>query len=940
MRFHVSADPFDPPGASLNGVAPTPAPRASADVVLPDQFGEPDEGPLQPAVELGSDWPFVDRGARLRTVLEMVGGPTPTAVVISGGHGAGRTCLAQEAIRTLRARGRRTEWVTCTRGAASISLGALAHLVPVAGVSSDPTAAWQAMAAALDPSCTEGAPVVVGIDDAHLLDDLSATLAHKLVLTRIASVVLTVRTGTQPPDVVAALWKDRLATRVELTPWTREQVGHLLTAVLGGPVESRTTEFLWRTSHGSVAFLYELVQAGHETARLRKLGGVWRWEGDVVLTERLDDLLHAEMSEFSEPEREAMELLAVGGSLALGDLVDLTSPRVVASLERCGMVTIDQSAGHPVGQLTQPLYAWGLRAQMPQATVRRFRHLLATRPSVQRWVQEEPLRVSTLILQLDGPTIEPSVLTRAARQANAAADHALAERLARAALEKGAGTAATVALAEALRWQGRHVEAATEAVSCTAVERQQLAITRMLNLFYGLGVVNQAFAPPMDDRDPATHGRPSELVRAVQSVLLFSAGRPQEAVKLTEDASYGTSADPCTRLWACVARTSALAVLGRTKEALASANRGWMALDQCPDEVESSTARTALAQGELLALELSGRLRLATARAMELHMATLARASSASDSVSALGVGSVALAAGHPAEAVRWLAEAAAHLVEGDPLGSLRLCRAKLAQAHALLGDPASARATLTGPDSPTVRVFEPEYLLAQAWTAAADHREEEAAAAALEAASSAAGMKQLAVEGRALHTAVRLGGAPKVAGRLKELAEEVGGRMFGAFARHAEAVVGRLGERLDEVAIEFESLGARVLAADATAQAAEAHTSAGNRRRAAMSAARAVALARASGGVHTPALERLGSRSLTARERQVAMMAAERVSNQGIARKLGLSVRTVETHLANAYAKLGISTRAALVEALGTPVRGRRLSNSSGEPRSEVKRT
>jgi DNA-binding NarL/FixJ family response regulator len=67
-------------------------------------------------------------------------------------------------------------------------------------------------------------------------------------------------------------------------------------------------------------------------------------------------------------------------------------------------------------------------------------------------------------------------------------------------------------------------------------------------------------------------------------------------------------------------------------------------------------------------------------------------------------------------------------------------------------------------------------------------------------------------------------------------------------------------------------------------------------------------------------------------------MMASEGVSNQGIARKLELSVRTVETHLANAYAKLGISTRAALVEALGTPVRGRRLSNPSGEPHSEVK--
>jgi len=505
----------------------------------------------------------------------------------------------------------------------------------------------------------------------------------------------------------------------------------------------------------------------------------------------------------------------------------------------------------------------------------------------------------------------------------------LAERLARAALDEGAGTAAVTALAEALRWQGRHTEAehvASEAVPRTTAERQELAVTRTLNLFYGLGTVVQAFEAPtgdpstaVDDRaQPSGGRRRPDLVGAVQSLLFFAAGRPQQAVDWARDAWYGPSTDTYSLLWACAARASALAVLGRTDEALVSADRGWTALEQCRDEVELSTARVALGQGELLALELSGRLRQARARALELHRATLARASSATDGISALSLGSVALAAGHLDQAVRWLSEAAARLDKSDPLGLLQLCRAKLTQAHALLGHLANARAVLASIDPPAVRVFEPELFLAYAWAVAADHREEEAAAAACRAASSAAGMGQLALEGRALHTAVRLGRASDVAGRLTELAEEVGSRLFNAFARHAEAVAGGLGESLDDVATEFESLDARLLAADAAAQASEAHARAGNRRRAAMSAARAVGLSRTSGGVHTPALERLGSRSLTTRERQVAEMAAEGVSNQGIAHRIELSVRTVETHLANAYAKLGISTRTALPEALG----------------------
>src|SRR3712207_2894494 len=198
----------------------------------------PERGP-QPVGTPESAWPFVERSADLRTVLEGVDGAEPGAVVVSGRVGVGRTRLVQEAIRLLRARQRGTEWATCTGCTAAIPLGALAHLVPVGGASSDPTAAWQALAATLDARREEHGRVVVGIDDAHLLDDLSATLVHKLVLTRKADVVLTVRGGTRPPDVIAALWKDGLATRVELLPWSRGQVDRLLTAVVDGTVDSR-----------------------------------------------------------------------------------------------------------------------------------------------------------------------------------------------------------------------------------------------------------------------------------------------------------------------------------------------------------------------------------------------------------------------------------------------------------------------------------------------------------------------------------------------------------------------------------------------------------------------------------------------------------------------------------------------------------------------------
>jgi DNA-binding NarL/FixJ family response regulator len=52
----------------------------------------------------------------------------------------------------------------------------------------------------------------------------------------------------------------------------------------------------------------------------------------------------------------------------------------------------------------------------------------------------------------------------------------------------------------------------------------------------------------------------------------------------------------------------------------------------------------------------------------------------------------------------------------------------------------------------------------------------------------------------------------------------------------------------------------------------------------------------------------------LTARELQVARLAAKGLSNRDIAARLFVSTRTVENHLHRVYSKLGISTRKELV--------------------------
>ena len=59
------------------------------------------------------------------------------------------------------------------------------------------------------------------------------------------------------------------------------------------------------------------------------------------------------------------------------------------------------------------------------------------------------------------------------------------------------------------------------------------------------------------------------------------------------------------------------------------------------------------------------------------------------------------------------------------------------------------------------------------------------------------------------------------------------------------------------------------------------------------------------------------GLAALTAREREIAQLVAGGLTNRAVAERLFLSEKTIESHLAGAFVKLGVSSRQALAAAL-----------------------
>src|SRR6202034_354584 len=135
-------------------------------------------------------------------------GPGGGAVVI-GAAGVGKTRLAREVAESvLTVREGTNVWVSGTRSAGGVPFGAFAHLLPALDVPGQDRLAvmMQARRAVLQVAGDSGGFLIV--DDAHLLDDASATLVHQLAMTRALRVLATVRSGEPAPDAVVALWKD------------------------------------------------------------------------------------------------------------------------------------------------------------------------------------------------------------------------------------------------------------------------------------------------------------------------------------------------------------------------------------------------------------------------------------------------------------------------------------------------------------------------------------------------------------------------------------------------------------------------------------------------------------------------------------------------------------------------------------------------------------
>ncbi len=592
--------------------------------------------------------------------------------------------------------------------------------------------------------------------DAHHLDRLSAALIYQLALRGSARLIVTARSDGELPEAIEALWNDGLLRRVDIGP----------------PNEA--------------------------------------------LPAQVDSYLAG----LPSPVRTALDYLSLATPLPRRDLTALVGDDVVEQAESLDAITVD---GNAMVYPAHPLYTARAGAALPPDTARALRMSLvgqlAAGPADH---VGDRLRLAALAIDSDTPDDDrlDSDLSGAAQQALRFGELTLAERLARAALERADGLAARLALGYALAWQGRGREAdavlsAVDPDRLSPPELMAWALPRAANQFWMLGEPAQATAFLQTTRNRVDSLGAQATLDALTATFAMNAGTPLRTLRIAGEVLASPHADPVAVGWAASSAALSSARTGRFDDVEALAQRATAA-------DHPGLLRFTSGFGRITALLMAGRL--IEARALAQRYTDFAELQQPGRAIGETLVGYVAIAQGDFDAAVTLLSRAADPLARtGYSWGPLSLML--LAQALGQQGEQQRAAMVFSRAESLhglKSSLFAPELALARAWSKAAHGDTTGAIEAAREAVQTAERGGQSAIAVRALQDCARLGDVRAVqrAGRLAGEVDCVLGRLTLA---HARALAAGDAAALADVAADLADRGLHPAAADATAQAQRA---------------------------------------------------------------------------------------------------------------------
>lgn len=658
-------------------------------------------------------------------------------LALVGADGTGKTTLADQIAERLGEKNPVRVKATATQ--AGVPFGAFGPLVEVHEVGK-PAALIHS---ALESLLAQAQSTLILVDDAQLLDPLSASLVYQLARHGSARLIVTVRAGATLPSAVTALWEDGLLAKLDVGPLDEDETRSVL-AELG---ESLDDEYR-RTGGNPLELRLHLQTQSAATS--------------------LEPLVDAYLAELSPAARTVLGYLAVHQPLSRDDLIALTSKEAVEQAENAGAAAVFDSAvyaGHPlfaerVAHDADPADTRRLRTEiLAQLTTQPHRHL------------GDRLGRAVLALDSDSPESVDDVVA-AAQQALRLGDLTLSERLAGAALQRSERFDARLALSYALAWQGRGREADSvlaevDAAALSEDEVMAWALPRAANQFWMLSEPERATAFLQNTRKRISTTAARLTLDALSATFAMNAGNVARALEIAGEVLADPEAEDMAVAWAASASALCSARMGRFDQVDALVQR---ALDAEHPGLLRFTVGLAQTTTLLMTGQPDAALEAAGAFTDFAELAQPGRA------IGEVLLAQVLIAQKDPSAAAQVLGPAAATLERtGYSWGPLSLMY--LTTALAQQGEIAESAKALSRADArhgTKSALFAPELGVARAWRLATVGEGTHAAIdAAREAARGAERSGQLGVAVWAWNEAARLGD-PQAAAAIAKLGETV----------------------------------------------------------------------------------------------------------------------------------------------------------------------
>jgi DNA-binding CsgD family transcriptional regulator len=859
--------------------------------------------------------PLTGRASELDVICRALSGVgNYSGAVIVGAAGVGKTRLAREVLARAEASGERTYWIVGTKSAQQIPLGAFN--ASISSTMSDPVSDVRRVISSLVTQQRQGR-VLIGVDDAHFLDGLSAHVVHQLAQARGTRLVVTVRTGGDEPDAITALWKDDLLTRLDLQPLSPPDTHRMIETTLGGAIDSRSAKRFWKLTGGNALFLRQLLKDQIAAGAIRQVAGVWMWDEHVAVSDSIGDMVSRQLSRLAPDVALVVDTLSQYEPLAVDVLCDLVHRRDLEAAEQLHLVTVERSDSKLMARLAHPLFGELRRAVASQLYLSRIRGKLAQRLAKDSDADmQATVRRALLALESDLPP-DPHLYLEAARFAMTLLDLDLSDRFATAAADAGLIEAVGLrAISLAGRGHGGQAEAILACIGTDEPDGHHWATVRAANLIWNLGRPAEA-STILDDLASMPESAAERAERAaIESCVDAVTARCEAATENARAALSSATLPDFHAMLASIALTIAQGALGGFVD---FTDFGAQAIDRAIASFQASPMRFWYGAVYARACRLNGRL--------DECMRSAEQLSESARDIPGLAYANLAFLLGH-AELVRGAIPAALKLLHEALAGAekhsvtsgLRAASCfALAEAHAKLGQSDAANDAITEARQcvPADYLFMQTGLaVAAGWALAASGCLADAISMVHAAGEDARKRNQPTHELVCLQVAAQWGDTSG-AKRAGELANERSFPLADAVARHAESLLTDDGEGLLAASADYRALGDRAAAADVAAQAAVAFSRSQRRKRSLYAAALAQQLATDCGGLCTPALRNPIGQPLTGRQREIIELVAAGLSNKEIAERLVTSVRTVEGHVYRAYQRLGAESREQLVTML-----------------------